>query len=363
MRARHILSECDRTDDPQRAGYVGFRRLDRRQPVRGPEFSGLVAPGIAGDRRGMAAAKPTRELPVRALGGDGVVLLSGVQQGRDLLGNDDFQAVFAQGGVFFGGAAVGEGAELGELIDAIPDDQIVRVSLIDRTFRVDRLDVTRQRKAGQVDFGADTVQDEGAGFVLVDQIAGVAGHGFDDLVWGFAQHDLELRDRHAEVGHRRPCRDPVRPAQRLGHAEGVHAVDHATAQGRVVHQIGGTVHEVAGDASAADGNLAIVGVDRDGAAVDPAGDDQIAADINQARLPWAGAGEGVAVEELGAGGDGPVVGHRFAGFGDGDGLPAAEAGGADLDGYEVGGTSVTHWHRSSPSSIIDRLPRSLFSAP
>jgi len=88
--------------------------------------------------------------------------------------------------------------------------------------------------------------------------------------------------------------------------------------------------------SAAEDDLAVVGVDGDGAAVDPAGDDQIAADINQARLPWARAGEGIAVEELGAGGDGPVVGHGFAGFGDGDGLPALETGGADLDGDEVG---------------------------
>ena len=140
----------------------------------------------------------------------------------------------------------------------------------------------------------------------------------------------------AEVGDRRSRGDAVRLAQRLGHAERVDAIDHAALHVGVVGQIGGAIHQVAGDASAAEHHLMVVRVDRDGAAVDPAGDHQVGPDIDQAFLAWAGAGEGVGVlQEFRAGGERPGVRHGLAGAGDADGLPALETVGADLNRYRV----------------------------
>ena len=84
-----------------------------------------------------------------------------------------------------------------------PQDQKFRVSLVDRAFRVDPLNVPRHRSGG----------------------------------------------------------DPVCPGQRLGHAERVDAVDHSPLHVAIVDQIGGAIHQVAGDASAAEHHVVVVRVD------------------------------------------------------------------------------------------------------
>jgi hypothetical protein len=68
MGTGHILAPGDRTDDPVRAGNVGFRCLDGSQPVWGPECVVTVAPGealaVEARRRSSGVERAECERPV-----------------------------------------------------------------------------------------------------------------------------------------------------------------------------------------------------------------------------------------------------------------------------------------------------------
>ena len=133
----------------------------------------------------------------------------------------------------------------------------------------------------------------------------------------------------------RPGCDAVRLAELGRYVEGVRAVDLPAADARIVQQIGRAIDQVAGDAAAREGDLVVARVDRDGAAVDFPGDDEVGPDIDQARLPRPRSRQRRALQELGARGQRPVVRHRLAGPADAHVLPADEAVGADLDCYVI----------------------------
>ena len=139
-------------------------------------------------------------------------------------------------------------------------------------------------------------------------------------------------------------------------SSGVRAVDLAAADARIVQQIGRAIDQVAGDAAARQGDLVVARVDRDGAAVDFPGDDEVGPDIDQARLPRPRPRQRRALQELGARGQRPVVRHRLAGAADAHVLPADEAIGADLDGHVIRAGAERSRHSLSLRRIEGFVP-------